>query len=154
MIQQLTESLQQSILNREELQQQSENFAREISLLQKQLTESSRVIKRHKCSSMETPSKSAPTSPLRQSIVDEPGDLEANNRASVGATLEEEPIVSLEEEWLKVINSGSADKILLNDLKVKINVYLQRKLTESTKKFQKDVKSLQVSVSNRCDAKM
>lgn len=50
LIQQLTESLQQSLVNREELQQQSENFAKQIVDLQNQLVETTNIIKMHKCS--------------------------------------------------------------------------------------------------------
>lgn len=49
LIQQLTESLEQSLLNREELQAQSRKFAEEISLLQRQLTETTEFIKQHRC---------------------------------------------------------------------------------------------------------
>lgn len=49
LIQQLTESLQQSLVHREELQKQGERFAAEIIELQSKLVETTEVIKEHKC---------------------------------------------------------------------------------------------------------
>lgn len=47
-IQQLTEALQQSVINREQLQEQSEYFSREIVALQKQLSETTAIISQRK----------------------------------------------------------------------------------------------------------
>lgn len=49
LIQQLTASLQQSLMNREELQQQCQRFANEITDLQQKLYETAEIIKNHKC---------------------------------------------------------------------------------------------------------
>lgn len=54
LIQQLTESLQQSLINREDLQRQCEKFATEIIELQKKLTETTEIVKNHKCHIKET----------------------------------------------------------------------------------------------------
>lgn len=49
LIQQLTESLQQSLVHREDLQRQSEKFATEIIDLQQKLSETTEIVKNHKC---------------------------------------------------------------------------------------------------------
>lgn len=49
LIQQLTESLQQSVIHREELQRQSERFATEIIELQQKLVETTAIVNGHKC---------------------------------------------------------------------------------------------------------
>lgn len=49
LIQQLTESLQQTLANREELKLQSQHFAQEIASLQAQLAETAKAIRLHKC---------------------------------------------------------------------------------------------------------
>lgn len=54
LIQQLTESLQQSLAHREELQRQSEKFAAEIIELQRRLVETSEIVKQHKCEGLKS----------------------------------------------------------------------------------------------------
>lgn len=49
LIQQLTESLQQSLIHREDLQRQGEKFANEIIVLQEKLSETTAIVKNHKC---------------------------------------------------------------------------------------------------------
>lgn len=48
MIQQLTEALQQSVINREELQHQSEYFSEEIIKLKNQLSETAEILNKNK----------------------------------------------------------------------------------------------------------
>ncbi|GJQ85469.1 hypothetical protein Trydic_g23892 [Trypoxylus dichotomus] len=144
LIQQLTESLQQSILNREELQQQSENFAKEISLLQKQLSETSNVIKQHKCTMefvQRSPTKSNPIdsvsgSPKKTARMD--GDSNALRDVA-----RERPVLDLEEECAKLEDILDVNQVLaLHDLKEKINMYIQENISESNRKLQEDIKGL------------
>lgn len=49
LIQQLTESLQQSLIHREDLQRQSEKFAADIIELKEKLSQTTDTVKNHKC---------------------------------------------------------------------------------------------------------
>ncbi|KAI4457254.1 hypothetical protein MML48_8g00009887 [Holotrichia oblita] len=161
LIQQLTESLQQSILNREELQQQSENFAKEISLLQKQLSETSNIIKRHKCT-MENVERS-PARSVKQQFRKKSKEIEDDHSVPLdgsnlslrddesGVVVKEEnggtTLVNLEEECAKLEDTlGANQLLLLDELKVKINMYVQQKNSESNRRFQDDIKRLKVSL--------
>lgn len=166
LIQQLTESLQQSILNREELQQQSENFAKEISLLQKQLSKTSNIIKQHQCT-MENVERS-PAKTFKQQFRKKSNKTEDDDDVvSISLPLRRDndnlssidesvvvikggdsctvPVVNLEEECAKLQDTLGANQVLLLDeLKIKINMYIQQKASESNKRFQEDIERLKV----------
>lgn len=57
--------------------------------------------------------------------------------------------VNLEEECSKLEETFGAHQIsLLDDLKTKINMFVQQKISESNKRFQDDIKKLKVCLNN------
>lgn len=93
LIQQLTESLQQSLIHREDLQRQGEKFANEIIELQQKLTETTAIVKNHKChNESETENKEL------NSLSDVPSDLRVFLEGYIKKKLEE-----VEEVYKKTI---------------------------------------------------
>lgn len=170
LIQHLTESLQQSLHNKEELQQQSENFAREISQLQKQLTETSNIIKRHKCSMLHDVKHpvSSDSTKLKKmsrdsrskdnSSVSTNSSLHDGNSSNILEALDDEnnvgfdcvvrnvSLLHLNEQYSKMEKILSDDQLLpWNEFKTNIDVYMQQRIEDIKTSHYNEIEILKVT---------
>lgn len=154
----MTKSLQDSLVSRDELQKQTEQFAQEIVILQQQLSETANVIKQHQCvqdSSLDqnknnavnetkaNPDNSKVTELLDVKEIDENQSETLNS--SIQTILGASPPPNLESEYLKIEETLNSNQLsLMNELKIKINLFLQQKVVEIRNSQQDEMKFLKV----------
>ncbi|KAJ8981747.1 hypothetical protein NQ317_004927 [Molorchus minor] len=136
LIQQLSESLDQSIGERKELLKQVDCFKDEIDLLQKQLQETAKMVNEHKClEKIENKEKDVPVGPKE---TEEPQkDLgEEKTEISFLSTSSELSYSDLEE------NLTSEQKNLFDDLKIKLNEFVKRCINKNKTAWEEEISKL------------
>lgn len=140
------------------MQKQTEQFAKEIVVLQQQLSETTNVIKQHQCvqesSFDQIKNNETKANPDNSNLTDlsDVKEIDENQsetlNSSIQTILGTTPL-NLESEYLKIEESLNSNQLsLMNDLKIKINLYLQQKVIEIKNSQQDEIKCLKVRFSD------
>ncbi|KAJ8933982.1 hypothetical protein NQ314_013662 [Rhamnusium bicolor] len=138
LIQQLSESLDQSVSERKELLKQVDYFKDEIAQLQMQLQETTKMVNEHKCSTKNRGADNVPTDSHVQ---------ELEKDVSEEKTEESAPLINLDLEYLNLEeNLNPQQKNLLNDLKIKINDFVKLNVMENRNLYEEEINKLKEKI--------
>ncbi|KAK4873718.1 hypothetical protein RN001_013078 [Aquatica leii] len=165
-IQQLTEALEQSVLNRKQLQDQSDFFSKEIANLQKQLSETSALLVQRKWDATDAELKHDSLKSIKDSsiqtdslpsqillhekdlFIDEtdykPNPVMAESQTSLlGSFSFDKSTVRLDKEWLPLEQTLTQPQLeVMKEIKDSINSGVETKLAEYRIKFQNEFAAL------------
>ncbi|XP_018561840.1 centromere-associated protein E isoform X3 [Anoplophora glabripennis] len=135
LIQQLSESLDQSVNERKELLKQVDIFKEEISQLQKQLQDTTRMVNDHKCVK-ETKEETDYTSAVQ--VIKEDDDEKTETS---------EPVLDLDLEFSTLeSNLNPAQSNLLNDLKIKVNEFVRQSVMKNRNLYEEEISKLKENI--------
>ncbi|XP_049819038.1 centromere-associated protein E-like isoform X3 [Aethina tumida] len=127
LIQQLTESLDQSVVERKLLLSQIENFKDEIAQLQIQLQETTEMVKNHSCDIKTESKESSPK--LAQELVTS--------------------VLPVDIDYLNIESKLNVEQLeLFNVIKNKVDQYVIEKVTEKKKVYEQEIQELKGKMSS------